>query len=85
MLELLTDVVVNFGISGFMSNIGATLITKSGKKWQDKLAIGLGSALVGMVVQDAAKKAINTRIEDAKKTIDICTGKENEDGGEISE
>lgn len=84
MLELISDIVIDFGVSGLVSNIGATLITKSDKKWQDKLAIGLGSVIVGSMVRTAAKKHVNEKIEEVKKSIAPWEEVE-EDGGEISE
>lgn len=84
MLELISDIVVDFGVSGLVSNIGATLITKSGKKWQDKLAIGLGSVIVGSMIRTAAKKHVTEKIEEAKQAITLDI-KEDENGGEISE
>lgn len=90
MLSLLTDVIVNFGVGSLIGNVGTTVITKSGNKIVDKVAIGLGVALVGAMAKDATKKFVDEKIVEvkdmfAKKPESVKEEEVNEDGGEISE
>lgn len=90
MFDVITDIVVDFGISSLFGNVGATLVTKSGNKIMDKVAIGIGTAMVGFVVKDVTKKYMNEKVGEVKDILKKKTDKEsekevNEDGGEISE
>lgn len=86
MFDVITDIVVDFGVSSLFGNIGATLVTKSGNKIMDKVAIGLGTAMVGLVVKDVTKKYVGEKVGEVKDILKKKSEKEvNEDGGEISE
>lgn len=86
MFDVITDIVVDFGISSLFGNVGATLVTKSGNKIMDKVAIGLGTAMVGFVVKDVTKKYVGEKVGEVKDILKKKSEKEvNEDGGEISE
>lgn len=85
MLGLLTDVVVNFGIGSLFGNIGTKLVTESGNKVIDKVALGLGTAIVAGMVKDAAKKYVDGKIDDVKDMFKKPEEEVKKDGGEISE
>lgn len=82
MIDILTEVIVNFGLSSLASNVATTLITKSDKKILDKIGIGLGTVIVSSVANDICTKHIKNKIEDFKQQF---IEKEDSDGGEISE
>ena len=82
MLNLLTDVVVNFGVGSLFGNVGATLVTKSGNKVVDKIALGIGTAIVGAMVKDAASKFVCGKVEEVK---DMITSKKSEQEEEVDE
>lgn len=85
MLGLLTDVVVNFGIGSLFGNIGTKLVTESGNKVIDKVALGLGTAIVAGMVKDAAKKYVDGKVDDVKDMFKKPEEEVKKDGGEISE
>lgn len=85
MLGLLTEVVVNFGIGGLFGNIGTKLVTESGNKVIDKVALGLGTAIVAGMVKDAAKKYVDGKVDDVKDMFKKPEEEVKKDGGEISE
>jgi len=85
MIDILTEVIVNFGLSSLAGNIATTLITKSDKKILDKIGIGLGTVIVSSVANDICTKHIKQKINDFKDSITPEYMKEDEDGGEISE
>lgn len=90
MLNLLTDMVVNFGVGSLFGNVGATLVTKSGNKVVDKIALGIGTAIVGAMVKDAASKYVSGKIVEVKDMIKSkdATKKEeevDENGGTLPE
>lgn len=82
MLNLLTDVVVNFGVGSLFGNVGATLVTKSGNKVVDKIALGIGTAIVGAMVKDAASKFVCGKVEEVK---DMIATKKSEQEEEVDE
>ena len=86
MLNLLTDVVVNFGVGSLFGNVGATLVTKSGNKVVDKIALGIGTAIVGAMVKDAASKFVCGKVEEVKDMIKLKDAtKKSEQEEEVDE
>lgn len=79
MLNLLTDMVVNFGVGSLFGNVGATLVTKSGNKVVDKIALGIGTAIVGAMVKDAASKYVSGKIVEVKDLIKSKDATKNEE------
>lgn len=87
MLNLLVDVVANFGVSSLFSNIGTGLITKSDSKILNKVAIGLGTFIVGSMVEEAAADHIKRKLGLLKEEVVENTDEkeDEEDGREVSE